>query len=211
MPSNRLGSVAVIHTWPRPSRRAKRAARRLGSRWAATSSSSSEWRLAAALRDQLGMGHDEAEEQRLLLAGRGIGGGHGLGAMSHGEVLAVRAPVARPAARRGCGWPRARRRDRCPPSPRARSRRGGTRHPARCQALVERCHRMLPARRRSPRHARPSPVRATPATPGPGARRRGACCARASPHRSGSQWWAWPGSNASTSRSRSGGAHPRCR
>ena len=48
-------------------------------------------RRAAAFRDQLGMGEDKPEQQRLLLAGRGSGGRHVLGAMGDGEVLPMRA------------------------------------------------------------------------------------------------------------------------
>ena len=47
-------------------------------------------RLAAELRDQLGVSKDEAEEQGLLLAGGRLRCGHSLGPMSDGEILAVR-------------------------------------------------------------------------------------------------------------------------
>ena len=48
-------------------------------------------RFAAAFRDQLGMGEDEPEQKRLLLAGRGLRRGHSLGAVRNGEILPVRA------------------------------------------------------------------------------------------------------------------------
>jgi hypothetical protein len=54
--------------------------------------------LAAAIRDQLGMGQDKAQQKRLLLAGRAVGRGHALGAVGDGKVLAVR-PFTRSAAR----------------------------------------------------------------------------------------------------------------
>ena len=56
-------------------------------------------RRAAAFRDQLGVGEDQAQQQRLLLAGRALRGRHALGAMGDGEVLAVRADGRAP----GCG------------------------------------------------------------------------------------------------------------
>ena len=46
---------------------------------------------AAAGGDELGLGEDDAEEQRLLFAGRAARGGLAFGNMSDGEVLAVRA------------------------------------------------------------------------------------------------------------------------
>ena len=81
MPSNSAASVAVIHTWPRPSRRANSAARRFGIEVGGDLVEQQERRLAAALGDEVGMGEDEAEQQRLLLAGRGLRGGHVLGAV----------------------------------------------------------------------------------------------------------------------------------
>ena len=71
MPSNSAASVAVIHTWPRPSSRANSAARRLRIEMRGDLVEEQDRRLAAALGDQLGVGENEAEQQRLLLAGRG--------------------------------------------------------------------------------------------------------------------------------------------
>ena len=76
MPSNSAASVAVIHTWPRPSSRANSAARRFGIEVRGDLVEQQDRRLAAALGDQLGMGEDQAEQQRLLLAGRGARGRH---------------------------------------------------------------------------------------------------------------------------------------
>ena len=71
-------------------------------------------------------------------------------------------------------------------------------------ALVRARRRCARARRRSP-----SPCsaicrfeRRQPGRVGARSARRAACCGRASPLRSATQWWAWPGSSASTSRSR---------
>jgi hypothetical protein len=48
-------------------------------------------RFAAALGYEDGMGEHQAEQQRLLLAGRGARGGHALAAMGDGQILPVRA------------------------------------------------------------------------------------------------------------------------
>ena len=48
-------------------------------------------RLAATIRDQLGMGEDKPEQQPFLLAGRRLSSRHLLGAVVDGEVLPVRA------------------------------------------------------------------------------------------------------------------------
>ena len=69
-PSNSAASVAVIHTWPRPSRRPNKAARRFGIEMRRNLVEQQDRRLATPLGDQLGMGEDEPEQQRLLLAGR---------------------------------------------------------------------------------------------------------------------------------------------
>ena len=91
MPSNSAASVAVIHTWPRPSSRANSAARRLGSRCAATSSrsriggsprrsaTSSAW---ARTRPSSSAFCSPVEERAAGIC---------LGAMDDGEILAVRA------------------------------------------------------------------------------------------------------------------------
>ncbi|HEU4705514.1 MAG TPA: AAA family ATPase, partial [Sphingomicrobium sp.] len=55
--------------------------------------------VAAALRDQLGMGEHQAEQKRLLLAGRAQRRRHRLGAVGDEEVLAVRAARCPPGGR----------------------------------------------------------------------------------------------------------------
>ena len=68
---------------------------------------------AGALGDEIGMGEDEADQQRLLLAGRGQSGGLALAEMGDGEIGAVR-PRQRAA---GGGVARAARPRGRPPAP----------------------------------------------------------------------------------------------
>ena len=187
MPSNSAASVAVIHTWPRPSSRANSAARRAGSRWAATSSSSRIGGAAAPVGDQLGMGEDEAEQQRLLLAGRGARGGLVLGAMRRRRDPAGAGPtVARPAAASRPRLARSSRRGRRSFQPSSASAARGNRRPA-----------LRPARPSSAATVRGAGVaerramlghlrfeRGQPVGVGTVAARRAACCGRASPLRS---------------------------
>ena len=185
MPSNRAASVAVIQTWPRPSRRLNRAVRRIGSRCAATSSSSriggaprrsatsSAWartrpsRAPSARRSRIG---------RRASAWRGAGrrgpGGAGLRSLVRLQ-------------RRASGWREEPLRGRRPASLRARSGAGegivGRKRRA-ARRAPRRCARGLP---RSRRHARPSQSSSAVSQVWSAAlRRRAACCARASPPRS---------------------------
>src|SRR4051794_9130606 len=49
-----------------------------------------DWWLAPTLRDQLGMGENQPEQQRLLLAGGGLGRGHPFGPVHYSKVLPMR-------------------------------------------------------------------------------------------------------------------------
>ncbi len=101
---NKAASVPVIQHWVRRLSSAENsAARRLGSRCAATSSSSRNGVMPAHLPHQPRMGQHQPDQQRLLLPGRAQGGRHGLLPVHDVEIDAVRAesgaarrPVQRP-------------------------------------------------------------------------------------------------------------------
>ncbi len=143
-------------------------------------------RLAAPLGDQFGVGEDQAEQQRLLLAGRGLRGRHLLGAVEDRQVLAVRA-LGGPAGRGVARAIGAERRSEVAGLPAFQRDRGaGEFVVGRIASRSSSAPTVRVARRRrSPRRARPSPAPATAARPRPSARRRAACCGRASPLRSG--------------------------
>ena len=163
-------------------------------------------RRAAAAGDELGMGKDEAEQQRLLFAGRAEA--RRVAALRRwvtarswrcGPAVARPAAASRPRLARSAGGeiaavPAIERQSR-----RAGNRRRGSRGhvspsaatvraraSAKCRAMIGHsgfeCGKPVPGRRPRARQA--------------------TCCARASPLRSATAWWAWPGSSASISRSR---------
>ena len=72
IPANRPASVPVIQTWPpAPPSRSNKAARRSGIEMGGDLVEEQDRAAAGALGDEIGMGEDEADQQRLLLAGRG--------------------------------------------------------------------------------------------------------------------------------------------
>ena len=172
-------------------------------------------RLAAALGDQLGMGEDEAEQQRLLLAGRGLRAP----ASALARWVTARSwrcgPVGR-AAGGGVaarGWREAPRRDRRRPSPRARWRRGRIRRRARSPSRsLERGDG--PRARLGDRRAMLGHLRFERGQPGRRRRprpRRAACCARASPLRSARHDGRGPAPARAPAGRGSAGGRPRCR
>ena len=164
IPSNSDASVAVIHTWPRPSSRANRAARRWD-RDARRPRRAAGSAARPAVGDQLGMGEDEPEQQRLLLAGRGARRRHLLGAMEDREILAVRAFGGSPGRSVALRDWRGATAARSPPSqPSSAMRRARIRRRAPPPVLIERGDRRATAPRRSRHHAPPSPPRVRRAT-----------------------------------------------
>ena len=86
------GSVPVIHTCPpAAASRSNRAARRERIEVGGDLVEQQQRAAADAFRDEIGMGEDQPEQQRLLLAGGAAIGRLALVEMGDGEVAAVRA------------------------------------------------------------------------------------------------------------------------
>ncbi len=185
MPSNKADSVAVIHTWPRPSSRANSAARRLGSRWAATSSSSriggSPRRSATSSAWARTRPSRSAFCSPVELRAAGMSLTRWVTARSWRWGPSERPTRSRVARAVGA---RARARDRRRPSPRAQGRRGRIRRPERLPGARRARRRCARGLRPAARHARPFAARARPASRHRDRPRRAACCGPASPLRS---------------------------
>ena len=89
---NRAGSVPVIQTWPPASSEpVEQGGAADGIEMGGDLVEQQDRAAFTALGDEIGMGEDQADQQRLLLAGRAEGGGLVLGGVGDEEIGAVRA------------------------------------------------------------------------------------------------------------------------
>ena len=168
MPSNRLASVAVIHTWPRPSSRSNSASRRLGSRWAATSSSNSKGGSPRRSATISAWARTRPSSSAFCSPVEDCAAGISLPRCMTARSWRCGPSVARPAA---ASRPRlAAKRGREIAAGSALQRNFGARElgvGGRCEPLVQRGNGPCARRRDRRRHARPSLPRARRARPRP--------------------------------------------